>query len=101
MDILDAIAVELQCPACGARYGITLRQVLLSEQMLHEGYPVPIQHTNECPPLYYADLAECGLIQELEQVWLLLEQRARVGGGKLMFQGIQNSAKPGSPDEER
>jgi len=55
MDILEAVAIELRCVSCGAHYEITLRQVLISEQMLHEGCPVPIQFTNECPPLYYAE----------------------------------------------
>jgi hypothetical protein len=94
MDILDTVAVELPCPACGEQYRISLKQILLSEQMLHEGCPVPNQFTTECPPLYYADLAECGLIQELEEVWCRLEERAATGGGKLVIQGIMNSPSP-------
>ena len=41
MDILEVVAIELRCVSCGALYEITLRQVLVSEQMLHEGCPVP------------------------------------------------------------
>jgi hypothetical protein len=89
MDILETIAVELPCPACGGRYSVNLKQILLSEQMLHEGCPVPIQYSSECPPLYYADLAECGLIQELERVWHRLEERAGANGGRLILSDIQ------------
>lgn len=85
MDILEAVAVELQCVSCGARYEITLRQVLVSEQMLHEGCPVPIQFTNECPPLYYADLVERDLILELERIWLRLEELVPATGGRLVL----------------
>jgi len=61
--------------------------------MLHEGCPVPIQFTNECPPLYYADLAECGLIQEIERLWLQLEERIG-GGGEIILSEIQRPEKP-------
>ena len=37
MDILEAIAIQLPCPACVARYGINLKQILISKQMLHDG----------------------------------------------------------------
>jgi len=93
MDILEVVAIELRCVSCGALYEITLRQVLVSEQMLHEGCPVPNQYTNECPPLYYANLVEPGLILELERIWFRLEERAPETGGKLVLRGFQNSAK--------
>lgn len=93
MDILEAVAIELRCVACGAHYEITLRQVLISEQMLHEGCPVPIQYTNECTPLYYAGLVGRGLILEFEQAWLRLEERAPAAGGKLVLRCIQSSDK--------
>ena len=101
MDILEAVAVELQCVACGARYEITLRQVLISDQMLREGCPVPDQFTNECSPLYYAALVESGLIQELEQIWLRLEERVPAAGGKLVLRRIQSSDESNSCTDER
>lgn len=85
MDILEAIAIELPCISCGARYEITLRQVLVSGQMLHEGCPVPSQYTNECSPLYYADLVERDLILELERIWLRLEELVPAMGGRLVL----------------
>jgi hypothetical protein len=96
VNILDVVAVELLCPACKGRYAITLKQVLLSEQMLHQGCPVPMEYTSECPPLYYAHLSDCGLIQELEQIWLRLEAYAGAGGGKLVLVEGQSQAKPDS-----
>ena len=89
LDILDAAAIELECVACGGRYVIPLRQVLVSRQMLHDGCPVPNQFTNECPPLYYSDLVESELILELERIWLLLEERAPHAGGRLILRKIQ------------
>ena len=66
MDILDAIAVEVPCSACGSRYAVTLKQIMFSEYMMHHGCPVPNQYTTECPPLYYADLVNRELIQALQ-----------------------------------
>jgi hypothetical protein len=96
MDILEAVAIELRCVSCGAHYEIALRQVLISEQMLHEGCPVPMQFTNECPPLYYADLVGRDLILELERVWLRLEQRAPEVAGKLVLRRIQSVTSSGA-----
>jgi hypothetical protein len=92
MDILEAIAIDLRCASCGARYKIPLRQVLISEQMLHEGCPVPMQFTNECSPLYYAHLVERNLILELERIWLRLKERSSEVGGKLVLRRIQSVA---------
>lgn len=40
MDILEAVSVTMPCGACSSEYELTLRQVVLSQQMLHEGCPV-------------------------------------------------------------
>lgn len=40
MDILEIVAIEIPCSACGGRYEVTLKQIALSQQMLHEGCPV-------------------------------------------------------------
>lgn len=89
MDILEAIAIQVPCSTCGTRYAITLKQILISKQMLHEGCPVPNQFSNECPPLYYADLADCGLIEEIERLWGQLEERIVEVGGELILSTIQ------------
>jgi hypothetical protein len=87
MDILDAAAIELACGACGGRYEVSLKQILLSERMMHQGRPVPSQYTTECPPQYYADLVDRELIQVLQRTWLCLEERAQAAGGRLLLRG--------------
>ena len=89
MNILKVISVEVSCSACGNRYPISLEKILLSEHMLHEGCPVPMQFTTECPPLYYAHLVDHHLIHELERIWLRLEESAEAGGGKLVLLEVQ------------
>lgn len=88
MDILEAITIELGCAACGGQYEISLKQVLLSQNMLHEGCPVEDQR--ECPPLFYADLVDRELIQELQHVWLRLEEKTHAAGRKLSLHGNQD-----------
>ena len=51
MDILEIVAIEIPCSACGGRYEVTLKQIALSQQLLHEGCPVQV--VDECPPLAY------------------------------------------------
>jgi len=64
MDILEIVAIEIPCNACGQRYEVTLKQVALSQQMLHEGCPVQVER--ECPPLFYSGLVDRELVQELQ-----------------------------------
>lgn len=90
MDILEAIAIELPCGSCGSRYQVTVKQVLLSQQMLHEGCPVPAHFTTECPALYYADFVERELIDELQRTWRRLEEKAHAVGGELLLWGGNN-----------
>lgn len=87
MDILEAITVELGCAACGGQYELSLKQILLSQDMLHEGCPV--ENQRECPPLFYADLADRELIQELQRAWLRLEEKTQADGRKLLLHGGQ------------
>jgi hypothetical protein len=90
MDILEAVAIEFPCRACGDRYEITLKQVLLSKQMLHEGCPVPAHFETECPPPYYADLVDREVIEELRQAWQRLAEKARAAGGELILWSSPN-----------
>ena len=53
MDILEKLAIEVPCSACGGRYNVTLKQILLSRQMSPEGCPVQV--VDECPSLAYFD----------------------------------------------
>jgi hypothetical protein len=81
MDILEAVAIEITCSACGGRYEVTLKQVVLSQKMLHEGCPVQVEI--ECPPLAYSGLVDQELIQELQRVWVRVEEKAHWAGGEL------------------
>jgi hypothetical protein len=74
-DILESIAIEIPRSACGGRYEVTLKQIGLSQQMLHEGCPVQV--VDECPPLAYFGLVDQELVQELQKVWVRLEEKAR------------------------
>jgi len=80
-DILESVAIAIPCRACGRSYEVTLKQVALSHQMIHDGCPVRAE--TECPPLYYAPLVDPGLAKGLEEVWGRLEQEARAAGGEL------------------
>ncbi len=80
-DILDFVAIEIPCSACRGRYEVTLKQVLLSQEMLHEGCPVRVE--TECPPLAYSGLVDQELVRELQGVWMRLEEKARGAGGEL------------------
>ena len=81
MDILEAVAIELPCSACGGRYEVTLKQVTLSQEMMHEGCPVQVE--SECPPLAYSGLVDQEVVRELQRVWARLEERAREAGGEV------------------
>ena len=81
MDILETLAIEIPCNACGGRYEVTLKQVALSQEMLHEGCPIRVE--TECPPLAQSGLVDQELVLELQKVWVRLEEKARGAGGKL------------------
>ena len=83
MDILEAVTIELPCSSCGGRYEIFLKQIFLSQNMLHEGCPVEDQR--ECSPLFYADIVDRELIQELQHAWLRLEEKTHAAGRKLLL----------------
>ena len=80
MDILESVAIEVPCSACGGRYEVT-QQIALSQQMLHEGCPVQV--VDECPPLAYSGLVDQEPVQELQKVWVRLEEKARGASGEL------------------
>ena len=83
MDILDTIVIQLPCSACGSRYELALKQILLSLNMLHEGCPVEVP--TECPPSAYADLVKRERIEQLQRTWFELEENARAAGGSLLL----------------
>ena len=81
MDILERVAIEIPCSACGGRYEVTLKQILLSQGMMHEGCPVQI--VDACPPLAYSGLVDEATIYELQRVWARLEEKARGASGEV------------------
>lgn len=81
MDILDAVAVTLPCSSCLGQYEVTLKQVVLSHQMLHEGCPVSDER--ECPPLSWSHIADEELAHEFQSIWSRLEDRVHKAGGEL------------------
>jgi hypothetical protein len=81
MNILEFVAIEIPCSACGGRYKVTLKQILLSQEMLHQGYPVQVD--TECPPLAYSGLVDQKLVQELQDVWMRIEEKALGADGEL------------------
>ncbi|MDE3090647.1 MAG: hypothetical protein KGJ80_14830 [Chloroflexota bacterium] len=93
MDILETIAIELPCAACGGRDLVTLKEVLLSKHLIHDGCPVPSSFSTECPPLYHADLIAHGLIHDLERTWLRLVESANGAGGELVLLGDKSKGE--------
>ncbi len=78
LDLLQHVAVSVPCAACGQRHGVSLRDVLMSQALVHEGCPVP--HETECLPLTYAALADEAALREFEQSWSRLLQTVRANG---------------------
>lgn len=91
MNILDAVAISLPCQSCGGNYQVPLRDVLLSQTILHEGCPV--SQETECPPVFQSRLFEHGEVEELQHVWSRLENRARSDGGELVLLGVPDLAE--------
>jgi hypothetical protein len=81
MDIFEKVAIEIPCAACGGRYELSLRQVMLSQQMMHEGCPVHADR--DCPPRAYSDLVDEETLKELQRVWARLEVKAQGAGGQI------------------
>ncbi len=81
LDLLQQIAVSVPCSACGQHYNITLRDVLMSQDMLHEGCPVC--HETECLPLTYAALADEAALRDFEQSWSRLLHNVQAAGLEL------------------
>ena len=87
-DILDAVVISLPCARCGQHYQVTLRQVTVSQEMMHQGCPVP--YATECPPLSQARLFRPGMVRGFQAAWERLERRAAKMGGTL---GLQCQSK--------
>lgn len=81
LDLLQQIAVSVPCSACGQHYSISLRDVIMSQDMIHDGCPVC--HETECLPLTYAALADEAALREFEHSWSRLWHTVRSAGFEL------------------
>jgi hypothetical protein len=77
-DVLRRVQVRVPCVACGGDYGVTLRQVLLSQQAAHQGCQA--RHEPECPPVLYRRLADEGALRRFEESWWHLVEQIRAAG---------------------
>lgn len=78
LDLLQEIAILVPCAACGQHYTVCMRDVLASQQMLHDGCPVCSE--TECLPLTYATLANESALREFDQSWSRLSSQVRAAG---------------------
>lgn len=76
MNLLEHIAVELSCPACGATYRVSLELIASAQRAMHEGCPVADAHVRECPQATFAKLASEGALEELERAWARVEHES-------------------------
>lgn len=83
LDLLRQVVVRVPCLACGAYYGVTLRQVLLAQHLVHEGCPA--RHESECPPVVYAKLANEDALHDFDESWWRLVEKIRSAGFELGF----------------
>lgn len=63
-DVLERVVLKVACPSCGDSYGVPLRQVAASQELLHEsermwdeGCPNYCREP-ACEPLAYASLVD-------------------------------------------
>ena len=82
-DILQQVAVRVPCASCGRHYEVTLRQVLMSHDMLNDGCPVCSE--TECLPLTYAQFADEAAVRDFERSWARVAQVVRTAGLDLTF----------------
>ncbi len=82
MDIGKAVTLELPCNVCGGRFAISLAQMHLADQTLHEGCR-DLQGERECLPLAAKGLLDEQVITALEDAWRHLEAQAHGLGGWL------------------
>lgn len=78
LDLLRRVAVRVPCPQCAGHYGVTLRQILLAQQLVHQGCPA--RHEPECPPVIYAGLADKDALEEFSECWWRLVDRVQSAG---------------------
>jgi hypothetical protein len=83
IDILDEVAVSVPCASCGGHYPVTLRQVLVAQDLLHEDCPA--QREAEWLPTAYAGLANEAAVRELDRAWQRISRQVESSGLTLTF----------------
>lgn len=78
LDLLQHLSVLVPCASCGHKYPVSLRQVLLSQDILHDGCPVCAE--SECLPLTYAALANEDALRQFEDSWSRLRELVHAAG---------------------
>ncbi|MFO0982309.1 MAG: hypothetical protein U1E76_11330 [Planctomycetota bacterium] len=91
MDLLNAASVKLPCDACGG-YEVTLRQILASHEVLHDGCCCA-RDESECAPRSYARVLDRETVEQLERAWRHLEDEVRRMGGEVLASGLMKDAK--------
>ena len=81
LDLLQHVAVFVPCAACGQQDTVSLRDVLMSQDMMHDGCRVC--HETECLLLAYAALADESAVRELDQSWRQPRQKVQTAGFEL------------------
>lgn len=78
LDLLQHVAVRVPCLSCGQHYSVSLRHVLMSQDVVQEGCPAC--HETACLPLTYAALADEATLREFEQSWTRLSHAVQTAG---------------------
>ena len=97
MNVVDLVRIELPCPSCGQRYPLSLSQVLIAQDMAHDGCSA--HGEDECPQDFLAPLLDHGAILSLREAWATLEEQATSLGGSLMIGSETPPVRPASPAE--
>jgi len=89
MDILDNAAIRLLCRSCNDYYEVPLRDILLSNEIVHCGCPVP--HETECPPVFQVRICDNKVVETLETAWRAACHCAELAGGELVLLGTKDT----------
>ena len=83
MNVVDLVRIELPCPSCGQRYPLSLSQVLIAQDMAHDGCSA--HGEDECPQDFLAPIFDHDAILRLREAWAMLEDQATAIGGSLVL----------------
>lgn len=97
MNVVDLVRIELPCPSCGQRYPLSLSQVLIAQEMAHDGCSA--RGEDECPQDFLAPMLDHDAILTLREAWAMLEDQATAIGGALVLGSETAPLRPGSAAE--